>query len=159
MRQPPELQKAEDRMAAGLISRDGFLGSDRRPLVQILAEDENTVNSLGLTHARIAERMAWFGRMGRPGLGTTVTVEDRWEVRVQTVRGLLPCPWGHEGMYPKTNVFLRKLDTGETLVWTDLSVHMIGEHGFYEGRGSGFRVEPEKAARVLGLDWERGPDL
>jgi hypothetical protein len=138
-------------MAAGLITRDGFLGADRRPLAQILAEDENAVHGLGLTHGRIAERMVEFGEKGRAGLGTTVTVDDRWEVRVQSVRGLLPCPWGHEGMYPKTNVFLRRLDSGETLVWTDLTVHMIGEHGFYEGRGSGFRVDPERAARVLGL--------
>lgn len=138
-------------MAAGRITRDGFLGKDRRPLIQILAEDENTVHALGLTHREIADRMRWFTEAGKGGLGTTVKVEERWEVRVQSVRGLLPCPWGHEGMYPKTNVFLRKLDSGETLVWTDLGVHMIGEHGFYEGIGSGFRVDPEKAARVLGL--------
>jgi hypothetical protein len=138
-------------MAAGRITRDGFLGSDRRALVQILAEDENAVHSLGLTHREISERMAWFTEAGKRGLGTTVDVAGRWEVRVQSVRGLLPCPWGHEGMYPKTNVFLRKLDSGETLVWTDLTAHMIGEHGFYEGVGSGFRVDPAHAARVLGL--------
>jgi hypothetical protein len=28
---------------------------------------------------------------------------------------------------------------------------MIEAHGFYEGKGSPFRVDPERAARVLGL--------
>ncbi len=151
MRQPPELRNIQARMTPGLITRDGFLGSDRRPLAQILDEDANTVTELGLTHRRIADRMDYFTEAGRKGLGTTVTVDDYFEVRVETVRGQLPCPWGHKGLFPKRNVFLLNLQTGDELLWTGLSVHLIGEHGFYEGKHSTFRIDPLTAKRALGI--------
>ena len=151
MKKSPEMRNIEARMQPGLITRDGFLGSDRRSLAEILDEDGNSVVELGLTHARIADRMAYFTQAGKKGLGTTVTVDKDFEVRVETVRGQLPCPWGHKGLYPKRNVFLRNLQTGDDLLWTGLSVHLIAEHGFYEGRGSVFRVDPLAAKRALGL--------
>ena len=151
MKQPPDLRIIQTRMRPGLITRDGFLGSDRRALMEILDEDANTVAELGLTHRRIADRMEYFTEAGRKGLGTTVTVEDDFEVRVETVRGQLPCPWGHKGLFPKRNVFLRNLQTGDELLWTGLSMHLIGEHGFYEGKHSTFRIDPLAAKRTLGL--------
>ncbi len=36
-------------------------------------------------------------------------------------------------------------------MWTGLGMHVIAEHGFYEGRGSPFRIELEQAKRALGL--------
>jgi hypothetical protein len=151
MKQAPELREVQHRMQAGHITRDGFLGTDRRPLSQILEEDANTVNRLGLTHRQIAERMAHFTEAGKAGLGTTVLVEEHYEVRVEAVRGMLPCPWGHRGLYPKINVFLENTQAGREMVWTALTVHLVGEHGFYEGRGSPFRIEPEDAKEALGL--------
>lgn len=151
MKQSPLLEVVQGRMRAGLITRDGFLGTDRRSLAEILDGDHNAVNKLGLTHRQIADRMAYLTEAGSKGLGTTVTVDEDYEVRVDAVRGLMPCPWEHKGLYPKVNVFLRDLRTGTELVWTALQVHMIGEHGFYEGRGSAFRIEPAQAKEALGL--------
>lgn len=37
------------------------------------------------------------------------------------------------------------------LKWTALSIHMVDEHGFYGGRGSTYRVNPEAARRILEL--------
>jgi hypothetical protein len=48
-------------------------------------------------------------------------------------------------------VFLTNLRTGDEMVWTALNVHLIREHGFYEGRGSPFRIDPAQAKRALGL--------
>jgi hypothetical protein len=129
----------------------GFLGSDTRPLAEILEDDQNTVNSLGLTHEQIAERMEYLTREGKRGLGTTVTVADRFEVRVDDVRGFLPCPWAHIGLHPKTNAYVKNVETGEELMWTALSIHLIREHGFYQGRGSPYRLEPAELKRVLCL--------
>jgi hypothetical protein len=151
MKQSPELSRAQERMKPGVISRDGFLGRDRRSLVEILEEADRRVNALGLTHARIADRMEQLLHLARRGLGTTVTVDDRYEVRSESARGGLPCPWGHPGMYPKTNVFLTNRVTGDEVMGTALHVHMIREHGFYEGRGGLFHLDPDTLARTLGL--------
>ncbi len=151
MKQSPELQRVQERMQPGRLARDGLLGHDRRSLQEILDEDANTVSRLGLTHQRIADRLAKLLEEGRKGLGTTVTVEDHIELTVRSIRGVLPCPWDHPGVYPKENCTLKNLKTGEELTWTALSVHMIREHGFYEGKGATFRVDPSKAKSALEL--------
>jgi hypothetical protein len=151
MKQSPQLSAIQERMQPGRLTLDGFLGSDPRSLTQILDEDANAVRALGLTHEEIAERMRELGEQARKGLGTSVIVRGVYEVRIADVRGVIPCPWGHPGTYPKTNVSLRNLATNDELAWTALSVHMVRDHGFYQGRGSRFRVDPPTAARALGL--------
>ncbi len=152
MKQTPQLDTVEVRMRSGAIVREGFLGSDRRSLSEILDEDQNAVNRLGVTHAQIADRMERFCEEGKSGLGTTVRVDEDFEVSVQSVRGSLPCPWGHKGLYPKLNVHVRNRRTGRTMLWTGMQIHLIREHGFYQGRGSGFRIEPQDAVEILGLE-------
>jgi hypothetical protein len=151
MKQTPELTAAQSQMAPGLISRDGFLGDDPRLLADILAEDAARVAALGLTHAQIAERMQVFTDAARRMLGAPAEVEDRYEVAIQEVRGVVPCPWPHPGTFPKSMVRLTRKDTGETISWTELQIHMVAEHGFYEGRGSPFRIAPADLARILDL--------
>ena len=149
MKQSPQLQKAQNAMRPGVITRDGFLGHDTRNLVDILIEDEAEVQRLNLTHAEIAQRMIELRDAGMRGLGDFINVEPHFEVKVDTVRGKLPCPFGDPGIFPKTNTVVRNLELGREITYTDLSIHMIMAHGFYEGRGSGFRLEPSKIVEVL----------
>ena len=72
-----------------------------------------------------------------------------FEVRVDGVRGRLPCPFGHPGMFPKTNITVRNTRPDGQITYTDLHIHLIGEHGFYLGRGSAYRLDPGRLARVL----------
>ena len=151
MKESPEIEEAARRMRPGMISRNGFLGRDARQLSQVLEADQALVNSLGIAHGDIANRMRYFTECGRQGLGTTVEVDEIYEVRVDEVRGKLPCPFPHRGLYPKVNVHIKNLKSGEELAWTMLNIHLIEEHGFYEGTGSMFHVDPAKAKRVLGI--------
>jgi hypothetical protein len=136
-------------MAPGAITRDGFLGDDRRPLVDILLADETAVKALDLDHPRIAARMRELRDAGMAGLGEFVEVAPHFEVRVDSVRGRLPCPFGDPGVFPKTNVTVRNRRTDRESTYTDLHIHLILAHGFYEGRGSPFRLEPKDLAEVL----------
>ncbi len=149
MKQPPDLQQVQKRMRPGMLTRDGFLGSDSRSLAEVLDADDARVRALGLTHRDIANRMEHFTRQGRPGLGTPVEVEDRFEVRVEEWRGVLPCPWPHKGVYRKSITWLTNTRTGQQMQWTALSIHMIGQHGFYGGKGNPYRVDPATAKQVL----------
>ena len=158
MKQTPELDLAQRCMRPGIISLHGFLGADRRSLRAILEDDDQRVAALGLTHGAIAERMRYLTAAGRRGLGSTVVVEEIYEVRVDEARGVLPCPWPHPGVFPKAIVFLQRLDTNESISWAELQIHLIGAHGFYEGKGSPYRLSPEKLKRVLGLEGGAAPD-
>lgn len=151
MKQPPDLDKAEKRMQPGMITRDGFLGHDSRQLEEILQEDENRVSRLRLTHKRIARRLKYFTTEGRKGLGTPVTVDEVYTVKVEEWRGVLPCPWDDGEVFRKGYVNLTNEELDEELAWTPLSIHMIREHGFYGGKGNAYRIEPEDARRILGL--------
>jgi len=150
VKQSPTEKKIQDLMQPGRLTLEGMLGDDRRSLSEIVEADQSLVNRLGVTHAAIADRLEALTRAGREGLGTEVTVENAFDVRVRDDRGMLPCPFGDRRL-PKCITYARHWVSGEELVWTDLSVHMIRDHGFYEGRGARFRLDPERAVRIFGI--------
>jgi hypothetical protein len=149
MKQTVQLRKIQEKMAPGVITRDGFLGQDRRNLVDILVQDDGLVRRLGFSHQALAQRMIELRDAGLPGLGDYIDVAPHFEVRVDSVRGKLPCPFGDPGIFPKTNTTVRNMKTGREITYTDLHIHLIGSHGFYEGEGSPFRLEPAALAEVL----------
>ena len=44
--------------------------------------------------------------------------------------------------------------TGRAMMWTDLGIHLIQKHGFFQGKGSPYRLEPLELAAFLGLEAE-----
>jgi hypothetical protein len=151
VKQSPELDRVEQNMRPMCLCAEGFLGDDPRRLIEILTEDQGTVNSLGLSHEVIAQRLRGITEEARGGWGDPVVVEEKFEVQVHEARGKIPCPWGHPGLYPKTHVRLKKMETGDDLVWSDLTIHLIEAHGFYQGRGSPYRLDPSTVKRILEL--------
>jgi hypothetical protein len=149
MKQTQQLKESQERMKPGVITRDGFLGTDGRNLIDILVEDDAEVKRLDLSHERIAARMKEMREAGKEGLGDFVSVDPHFEVSVDIARGKLPCPFGHRGLVRKSTIRVRNLEQGTEITFTDFNIHMIGEHGFYEGRGSHFRLEPGKLADIL----------
>lgn len=141
---------AQERMAAGLITAQGFLGDDVRPLSQIIEADEVEMRRLGLDFARVAHELERLRDSGERGLGEPVTVDGTWLVQTGDARGQLPCPY-EDGIHHKNSVWLRLIATGESLVYSDLSIHLLRNHHFLQGRASPFRLEPSILARVLGL--------
>lgn len=154
MKQTVQMRRIQEKMAPGVITRDGFLGQDRRNLVDILVQDEAEVHRLGLSHQAIAQRMIELRDSGLSGLGNFIDVAPHFEVRVDSVRGKLPCPFGDPGIFAKTNTTVRNLQKGRELTYTDLHIHLIGSHGFYEGLGSPYRLDPEALAEVLEVEPE-----
>ncbi|MBN1901418.1 hypothetical protein JW926_08875 [Candidatus Sumerlaeota bacterium] len=149
MKQSPEFDRIQKAMAPGVICRDGFLGTDTRQLIEILIDDDADVKRLGTTHEAIAGRMRQLRDEGMKGLGEFVKVPPHFEARVDSVRGKLPCPFGHPGIIPKTNITVRNMESGGEITYTDMNIHLIEAHGFYEGRGACFRLEPADLLRIL----------
>lgn len=154
MKQSPQLQKAQENMAPGVITLDGFLGSDKRNLGDILVEDEATVRRLGMTHEHIAHAMQAMRDAGMRGLGELIAVAPHFEVRVDSVRGKLPCPFQHPGIFPKTNITVKNKEKNSEITYTDLHIHLVNEHGFYEGKGSTFRLDPQSLVEILEIEPE-----
>ena len=151
MIQSPEMDRIQSQMRPGVITQDGFLGTDHRSLQEILDHDAATVQRLNLTHAAIAARMCELREAGAKGLGETIAVAPNFLIRVDSVRGKLPCPFMGGSIVQKLNTTVRNTRLEREVTYTDLNIHMIEEHGFYEGRGSLFRMPPETLAAILEL--------
>ena len=152
MKQTKKMDEIQEKMKPGRITLHGFLGEDKRNIVDILIEDDARVKRMNLTHKKIAKKMIQFKQKGMKGMGDFIKVEPHFEVKVESVRGKLPCPFGDPGIFPKVNTTVLNKKIDKSLVYTDLNIHMIWVHGFYEGKGSRFRLEPEKLKNVLEIE-------
>lgn len=149
MKQSPHLNRIRRNLAPGVITIQGFMGDDSRDLVQILDEDDANVKRMGLTHEMIAAKMRELTEAGKRGLGDFIEVPPCFSVRVDTVRGKLRCPFEDPGLIEKVNTTVRNLNFDEEITYTNMNTHCVEKHGFYQGKGSFFRIDPEKIARIL----------
>ena len=154
MKMSPELQKAQENMQPGVITSDGFLGDDTRPLIDMIQTDEQDMAKLGIDFEVAAAKLREFMDEGRKGLGEPVTVENQWIIRTDEARGFLASPF-EDGIFRKVNVEVELAPggapSGEKLLFTQLSLHLMEKHHFLEGKGSPFRIEPAVLKKVLGI--------
>ncbi len=150
MKQSPEEQRIIERMQPGVFCLDGFLGSDRRSLPEILDADNSIVIGLGVTHQQIAAVLEGVLDRSVTACGGPADVADGVVAEFHEAMGRIPCPFG-DGVYHKGEVVLADRSTDREYHFTPLSVHMIAEHGFYQGIGSAYRIEPDLICSLLGI--------
>ncbi|HEX42135.1 MAG TPA: hypothetical protein ENN81_08755 [Phycisphaerales bacterium] len=149
MKQTPDKNKLDEFMRSSRLVAGGFLGHDTRGVDEIIEADAATVFALGRTTVGIAERMREVSLQARRGLGMWVDIDAAHRAMMEEARGELVCPWPHPGHFHKAVTTVQRTDTGETAEFSDLNIHMVEAHGFFEGRGSRFRIEPERLIQVL----------
>jgi hypothetical protein len=65
---------------------------------------------------------------------------------------MLPSPFGDpKRLYHKIVATVTNTKQNKELRYTQLNVHMIRDHGFFEGKGSVFRLEPEDVVTILDI--------
>lgn len=148
MKESPEDKRLEKALRAlGLLG--GLMGSDSRCVSEIVDADQARLSRLGFTAQQVAERMQQITDIAKAGLGTWVRIDDTLEAKVDEARGWLVCPWPHPGTFLKRITSVRIVETGASIRWSDLNIHLIAEHGFFEGRGSNFRLEPAELVAII----------
>ena len=151
MKQTPQEQKIYDNFKPGKITKEGFLGDDTRHIHDIIEEDMHVLDRLGVSQEQVADRLQYFIEEGKKGLETLVDLGD-FTTQVIWRRGMLPSPFGDpKRLYHKivATVFNKKLN--KEITYTQLNVHMIRDHGFFEGKGSVFRLEPKDVIEILDI--------
>lgn len=155
MKENPEKKKVRENMEPNAFSGPGFLGADTRGIDEIIAEDAVALESIGVSREALAAKMRELTALGQGGLGAPKNSQDgRFEVTVEDTRGRLPCPFRHNVRCAKRNTTVNRLDSGACQIWTDLGIHLIEAHGYFQGRGAAFRLEPVQLAEFLGLTGE-----
>ena len=101
--------------------------------------------------AAVVERFGSL-ELREPGV---VFVASRYEVELAMYFGLQECPWE-----PRTGKVcgsasrdwrIRDMVRDLELSGSELIVHLIGEHGFFEGPASPYRTDPRALAELLEL--------
>jgi hypothetical protein len=149
MKQTPEEKKIEAKMQPGVLTLKGFLGNDSRHLNEIIEADEQMLQKIGKTTLEIAERMKYFTDLAFENYDGSVLADNQYEVEYRSVRGKVVCPFPDPGTFQKGFVLFRNIKKNILLKWTPLSIHMIEKHGFFEGKGSENRLDPEMLAEGL----------
>lgn len=149
MKKPPQLERLEQTLRSSRLSGRGFLGDDKRSLWGILDADAREVEQLGYTMSQIAARMKEITDKAREGLGDWVDVGENLKAWATDARGVIACPWPHAFRANKTVTTAERTDTGKQIRWADLSIHLIAEHGFFQGKGSEFRLEPRELVEII----------
>ncbi|MFA7566126.1 MAG: hypothetical protein WCY01_03810 [Alkalispirochaeta sp.] len=154
MKMSPEYRKAQENMQPGVITADGFLGSDTRNIVEIIEADEAEFNRLGMDFDEVAAQLRHLLNEGRKGLDEPITVDKNWIVTTTEARGHLASPF-EDGIFRKVNATIQRAPGGKpegpSLLVSDLSLHLMEKNHFLQGKDASFRIEPHVVKTVLGL--------
>lgn len=150
-------------MRPGQLSGAGFLGRNES-LLDVLAKDNDTVLQLSLTHQELADFLMYFleartyatQQTGHSSIhfqygGRTYSFfESQW-------RGMQENPFGGPGTNVDTT--LECHNNGRVVGYSGLLPTLIYRYGFYEGRGTSYRLDPLEIAVIAGLvqDTENDP--
>ena len=151
MKLTPQEKIVVERMACGEMTIQGFLGAVGRSLNEIILADNATVVAMGLTHEQIAGRLQEILAVAMAALGREAPITEDLTAVYHEAMGRIACPWGGCGLLAKGAVQLRDSRLGREIRITPLSVHLVSRHGFYQGRGSPYRLEPAELAELLDI--------
>ena len=149
MKKSPKEAKLEEILRSSKLVADGFLGSDTRDVSEIIEIDAAALGKLQITCRQLAVRMQEITDIAKVALGNWIAVDDKRTAKVEEAKGSLICPWGHIGKFAKRVTTVKLIESGQIAQWSDLSIHFIAEHGFFEGRGARYRIDPEKLIKII----------
>ena len=149
MKKSPQTEKLEQVLRSSKLVAGGFMGNDGRSVTEIIDSDLAEISGLGFTTGQIAKRMQEITDAAVQRLGGWVEIDEKRRALVDEAKGWLVCPWPHPGRFAKRVTTVKLVESGESVRWSDLNIHLIREHGFFEGKGSAFRIEPGKLIRAI----------
>lgn len=135
-------------------STAGFLGPAEGLLEVMAADNRYVVDELGLTHQELAKHlhaMAGIGRWlydQRKDEGEVVYQGRRYKVGFTRFKGYQESPF-LDGTRSDSDVTVENLETGKRLWYGRLLADLIERYGFYEGKGTRYRVEPGAVLEVF----------
>ena len=147
MKQNPVLARVQQRLAPGRLSRSGFLGQDPRPFDEIVDADLAELEAAGVRVTQVADLLDELHRRADEGLEAPCEAcGGRATVQLVEAMGRISCPFacGFRSHKAVVHVHAGVVD----LLFTPLQAHLIREHGFFQGRGSDFRLEPREVVAL-----------
>lgn len=147
MKRNPNESEILELMQPGILSRDGFLGTDKRNLADIIQEDTSVLEAETISREQLGDLLDELHEAADSGLESTVSVfGDKLKVRLIEGMGRIPCPFRDGDHEHKATINVEY--AGKKLTFTPLDAHMIRTHGFFQGKGSPYRIEPRELCEL-----------
>jgi len=151
MKETPKDNALKDRLSASKFSSEGFLGTDHRPVEEIISDDERTLDRLGISKDQALSALRNAFDSARGVFGAEVDIRPGVTAISHESMGRIPSPFQGDGVFEKGDVVVTQTHTGEQMVITSLGLALIEKHGFFQGHNSRYRLDPERVAALLGL--------
>jgi len=152
MKENPADQPIRERLEPGHISVEGFLGTDNRPIADIVAADTGVVEAEGFTVEQLGDFLEKLHVTGDGGWESRVPMYDgKISVRSDETLGQISCPFACGGQCHKAIITVKDADGEDLLKFTPLDAHLISAHGFFEGLGSAYRIDPNELLALYRL--------
>ena len=129
-------------------------------LADLIAADARLLAERGVDSRALGTRLGEVLRAAASSDWQRPVTVDQLTVELHRNRGVMTCPWAAEehescgrgdgGRGAGANEFSLRGAGGEQLEGFVLSAHLIAEHGFFGGRETRFRIEPDRLATALG---------
>lgn len=157
---PVDLAILKKNMLPGVLSAGGFLGHSEN-LVDIITRDNQALADIGVSHKELAIRLKGLLQMAL-NTKTHKCRTPQFYVKVKLFTGFQICPWS-ENIHQKQCTYgsgvrfgsvdwtIKNLRKKLSLTGSGLLVHLIGDHHFFEGKESPYRIEPLQLCSLLNL--------
>jgi len=145
------IDRLEAQMRPGVLSNAGFLGKDES-LTQVLAKDNDAVLGMGLTHQKLADFLfhASEGDYFSSNFKNFEYNGRKFTRHCVVSMGFQESPF-EDGTMGNEEYDIVCLENNLAIRFSTLLPFMIERYGFYEGKGTPYRVEPKKVAEIAGL--------
>jgi hypothetical protein len=155
-----KIAELEKHMRPGKLSTAGFLGKDERLLDVLAADNACVVDALGLTHQELARHLHVAGaiavgqfaedaKAGRKSAGKEFVYHGRkFKAKAMFFRGSVDSPF-EDGTKTNCEATVWNLTAGKKLTYSLLVPHLIERYGFYEGKGTSYRVDPRAVVELF----------
>ena len=131
------------------FSADGFLGKDPRDPEEIIKEDAETLKKLGTTKEKMAAALREVYILAERAMGNPVQVTEHVKATYHEALGRIPSPYPNDGTFQKGEALIEDGSTGRSCIVTPLAIHLIEKYGFFQGKESKYRIDPETAMELL----------
>ena len=141
------------------FSGEGFMGNDSRTREKIIADDAATLTRLSLNSNSLCAMLHAAYNLAERMSGAPAALDNGIVAVHHEARGRIPSPFPCDGTFEKGETHIIDTATGQEVVITPLSLHLIEKYGFFQGKGSRYRLEPDIALGILQKTWYAGSSI
>jgi hypothetical protein len=151
MEQSPPEKELMHNLGPSKFSAEGFLGSDSRPVDEIVSEDLWSLEKNQVDNEALVEALKSAYETAKKAFGAKVGIRSGVTAVFYESMGRIPSPFQADGVFEKGEAVVEDEESGHAIVITSLGIHLIEKYRFFQGKGSRYRIDPDMAIKIFRL--------